>query len=79
MNSLRERKWLKKGLEGLQKKIESFSPWLGFALPLQVRGSILGIATKVSHACMLSRFSHFHLFVILWTVARQAPSVHGIL
>ena len=25
------------------------------------------------HACVLSCFSHIQLFVILWTVARQAP------
>ena len=28
---------------------------------------------------MLDYFSHDHLFVTLWTVARQASSVHGIL
>ena len=30
-------------------------------------------------ACVLSCFSHVWLFVTLWTVARQAPRVHGIL
>ena len=29
--------------------------------------------------CMLSRFSSVHLFVILWTVAHQAPLSMGIL
>ena len=28
---------------------------------------------------MLSHLSHVQLFVTLWTVAHQAPSVHGIL
>ena len=30
------------------------------------------------HACMLSRFSCVWQLATLWTVARQAPSVHGI-
>ena len=30
-------------------------------------------------ACVLSHFSHVWLFATLWTVARQAPLVHGIL
>ena len=29
--------------------------------------------------CMLSCFSHVQLFVTLWTVVHQVPSVHGIL
>ena len=29
-------------------------------------------------ACVLSHFSHAQLFVILWTVARQAPLSTGV-
>ena len=30
------------------------------------------------HVCMLSHYSWVQLFVTLWTVACQAPHVHGI-
>ena len=32
---------------------------------------------KFDHACLLSHFSHVQLFVILWTVALQAPLSMG--
>ena len=36
----------------------------------QVHAWVLGL-------CMLSHFNHVQLFVILWTVARQAPLSMG--
>ena len=32
---------------------------------------------RVGHSCLLSRFSHVQLFVMLWTVTHKAPRSKG--
>ena len=46
-------------------------------LKLNIQKTKIMTSSSIMHVCMLSHFSHFWLFLTLWTVTHQAPLSMG--